>query len=57
MHAPSSPHPTDRDLAAYGMGKLDDAPAEAIHGHLEVCPRVPGAGRGDDGRQLPRPGP
>ncbi len=38
MDAVRSPHPTDQALGAYGLGKLDDASAEAVNRHLEKCP-------------------
>ncbi len=38
MAAPDSPHPSDRTLSEYGLGKLDDESASAVHDHLEVCP-------------------
>ena len=38
MNAPPSVHPTDQTLSDYGLGKLDDASAEAVHAHLEGCP-------------------
>jgi formylglycine-generating enzyme required for sulfatase activity/serine/threonine protein kinase len=38
MDAPSSLHPTDQTLSSYGLGKLDDGPAEAVNKHLEGCP-------------------
>ena len=38
MGAPPSLHPTDQSLSAYGLGKLDDTTADAIHAHLESCP-------------------
>ena len=31
-------HPTDQTLSSYGLGKLDDASAEAVNAHLEECP-------------------
>ena len=34
----SAPHPTDRSLKAYGLGRLDDATAESVNTHLEGCP-------------------
>ena len=30
-------HPTNQTLRAYGLGRLDDASAEAVHDHLEAC--------------------
>jgi serine/threonine protein kinase len=38
MDAHPAPHPTDRTLHAYGLGKLDDASAESVNVHLEGCP-------------------
>ena len=38
MDAAPSPHPTDQTLQSYGLGKLDDASAEAVDEHLEGCP-------------------
>ena len=38
MDAQSSPHPDARTLHAYGLGKLDDGPTEAVNQHLEQCP-------------------
>jgi formylglycine-generating enzyme required for sulfatase activity/serine/threonine protein kinase len=32
------PHPTDQTLQDYGLGKLDDLLAKAVHAHLEGCP-------------------
>jgi serine/threonine protein kinase len=38
MEAPIAPHPNDRVLHAYGLGKLDDpAVAAAVDSHLEAC--------------------
>jgi len=37
MDAPQSLHPTDQTLSSYGLGKLADAPAEAVQKHLEEC--------------------
>jgi formylglycine-generating enzyme required for sulfatase activity/serine/threonine protein kinase len=37
LDAPTSLHPTDQTLHDYGMGKLDDASAGAVHAHLENC--------------------
>src|SRR5271155_3272430 len=31
-------HPTDQTLSSYGLGKLDDATAQAVNKHLERCP-------------------
>ena len=38
MDAPAALHPTDQTLSSYGLGKLDEAAAGAIHRHLETCP-------------------
>ena len=38
MDTNPSLHPTSEILQAYGLGKLDDASAEAVHKHLEDCP-------------------
>jgi hypothetical protein len=38
MNAPTSVHPTDQTLSSFGLGKLDDGPAEAVSRHLEQCP-------------------
>ncbi len=38
MAAPAAVHPSDQTLQSYGLGKLDDGPAEAVHEHLEQCP-------------------
>ena len=38
MDAPVPPHPADRTLHAYGLGKLDDPAEEAVHRHLDACP-------------------
>ena len=38
MDAPAKLHPTDQTLSSYGLGKLDDALAEAVNQHLESCP-------------------
>lgn len=37
MHAPPTTHPNREQLAAYGLGKLDDAETAAVFGHLETC--------------------
>jgi len=37
MDAVPISHPTDKALKAYGLGKLDDASAEAVNEHLKVC--------------------
>ena len=37
MGAPTSLHPSDQILHAYGLGKLDDATAESVNSHLEGC--------------------
>ena len=33
----TSTHPTDETLHAYALGKLDDEPADRVHGHLDGC--------------------
>jgi serine/threonine protein kinase len=38
MDAASSLHPTEQILNSYGMGKLADGLAKAVHQHLEQCP-------------------
>ena len=38
MVAHPTSHPTDKTLSSYGLGKLDDASAEAVNQHLESCP-------------------
>src|SRR5262245_27689873 len=38
MDADLSPHPTPEVLNAYGLGRLDEALAEAVARHLEDCP-------------------
>jgi formylglycine-generating enzyme required for sulfatase activity/serine/threonine protein kinase len=38
MEALSRVHPTDQTLSSFGLGKLDDGPAEAVNKHLEQCP-------------------
>ena len=38
MDTHPSHHPTSETLQAYGLGKLDDASAEAVNKHLEDCP-------------------
>jgi serine/threonine protein kinase len=37
MDAHAKLHPTDHTLSSYGLGKLDDALAEAVNQHLEGC--------------------
>src|SRR5262245_23003699 len=37
MSARPDLHPTDQDLRAYGLGKLDDSSAESVNKHLESC--------------------
>jgi serine/threonine protein kinase len=37
MDAPSAVHPTDQTLSSFALGKLADAPAEAVNKHLEEC--------------------
>jgi serine/threonine protein kinase len=38
MPAPHSTHPSPEDLAAFAVGKLSDAEAEAVALHLAACP-------------------
>ncbi len=38
MDARPDQHPTDQTLSSYGLGKLDDASADAVNKHLEQCP-------------------
>ncbi len=38
MGAAASPHPTDRVLQSFGLGKLDDQSAESVSEHLDSCP-------------------
>jgi len=38
MNVQPALHPTDKTLSSYGLGKLDDASAEAVNKHLEECP-------------------
>ncbi len=38
MNASHAVHPTDQTLSSYGLGRLDDASAEAVNQHLESCP-------------------
>ncbi len=38
MDAQQAQHPTSRTLHAYGLGRLDDAAAEAVNAHLDGCP-------------------
>src|SRR5437899_2467049 len=38
MDAAPALHPTDQTLSSYGLGRLDDAAAEAVNQHLESCP-------------------
>ena len=38
MNVQPAAHPTDETLVAYGLGKIDDAGAEAVVRHLEACP-------------------
>ncbi len=38
MDASNPLHPTPQTLQAYGLGKLDDASAEAVNQHLKHCP-------------------
>jgi hypothetical protein len=37
MHADPATHPSGEQLAAYGLGKLDDAEATGVGEHLETC--------------------
>jgi len=37
MNVQPALHPTDQILSSYGLGKLDDASAEAVNKHLEEC--------------------
>ncbi len=37
MDTNSSPHPSDRTLKSYSLGKLDDVSAQAVNKHLERC--------------------
>ena len=37
MDAGPSAHPTVETLQAFGLRKLDDASAEVVSNHLEVC--------------------
>ena len=38
MDAHPVSHPTDQTLTSYGLGKLDDGSADAVHRQLERCP-------------------
>jgi len=38
MDAHPVSHPTDQTLSSYGLGKLDNDSADAVHKHLEQCP-------------------
>ncbi len=38
MDTPAPLHPSTKTLQAYGLGRLDDATAEAVDKHLENCP-------------------
>ena len=38
MDAHPAVHPTEQTLSSYGLGKLEDASAEAVSKHLEQCP-------------------
>ena len=38
MDAHPTLHPSDQTLNSYGLGKLDEGSAEAVHKHLEQCP-------------------
>ena len=46
-----------RPCSSYGLGKLDDASAEAVSKHLEDCPDCRQPRRRDVVGQLPRPAP
>ncbi len=37
MNAPPSIHPSEQTLSSYGLGKLADGSAAAVHEHLERC--------------------
>src|SRR5262245_29804269 len=37
MTAARIDHPSRESLSDYGLGKLDEASASAVHAHLEVC--------------------
>jgi hypothetical protein len=37
VYTPYPHHPTPDTLRAYGLGKLDDASAKAVHEHLDDC--------------------
>ena len=45
MEAPAKLHPTDQTLSSYGLGRLDDALAEAVNRHLDTCPDCQPPGR------------
>ena len=38
MDAHLASHPTDQILSSYGLGKLDDASAEAVNDHWRSAP-------------------
>ena len=38
MHPSAITHPSADSLKAFGLGQLDDASAEAVMSHLDVCP-------------------
>ena len=38
MDAHAAVHPTEQTLSSFGLGKLEDASAEAVSKHLEQCP-------------------
>ena len=38
MDAHAAAHPTEQTLSSFGLGKLEDASAEAVNKHLEQCP-------------------
>ena len=37
MNSPMFSHPSDENLACYGLGKLEEAAADSISDHLESC--------------------
>ena len=37
MNAPSDEHPSRQELAAFGVGKLDDHDHERVEFHIERC--------------------
>jgi WD40 repeat protein/serine/threonine protein kinase len=46
MDVPHAAHPTEETLRDYGLGKLDDASAEAVSRHLDDCPDCLGRAAG-----------